>query len=188
MASTAVNGEHCVDNVRDRAIGEYWEREFCKMASQYNKTFTPMQIGRAKSAQAYGMVNGKWNNYTLPDVTIWTFPGEHHEIKHKNPTDRGCFGLEQYRFDALRWFASETSQQVMYTIHNHDLSGGKDSTVNNINHWVTANVIALDGNWTGTNWGYSWVGGIKKRVPIHYWDASLWIKLNQFWDDQLAPF
>ena len=113
--------KQCSNLVADSTLGQYWERQFCCMAANFGFMFSPLQIGRSTSAMAY---KGKaFNCFTLPDITIWTFPGQHHKIKHKNPTHTCEFGLEVYRFDALVAFAQETRQDVMYTIDNHDLAG-----------------------------------------------------------------
>lgn len=178
---TVQNGPHCTNLSGDRKLGQYWERQFCVLAAQVGKAFTPTQIGREQSAQAYCR-NPKWNHYTLPDITIWTYPGEHHEIKHKNPTHNGMFGLEIYRFNALIWFANETRQTVMYTIHNHDLAGGRETKENKIEHWVTANVINLNEKWSRVIENDSWVGGKRTPVvPTYYWMQTLWIPLAEFW-------
>jgi len=173
--------DHCSDNKADRKVGEYWEREFCKMAATAGMSFTPMQIGRTKSAQAFIRAGQRWNCYTLPDVTVWTFPGQHHEIKHKSPTSWHTFGLEIYRFNALQWFAKETRQDVLYTIHNHALSGGRDGKDNDITHWFTANILELDGRWSSRSHVNSWVNGEKKRVPIYYWPVGSWHPLAEYW-------
>jgi len=140
-----------------------------------------MQIGREASAQAYLRPSTKWRHYTLPDITVWTHPGQHHEIKHKAPTSWGAYGLEVYRFDALLWFADETEQAVLYTIHNHALSGGRNSKTNRIEDWFTINVRALDGNWSSRGRVFSYVNGQKRRVPIYYWPTRLWIPLQEYW-------
>lgn len=174
--------KHCGNLKADRKLGELWERNFCKLAARHGLTFTPMQIGRAESAQAYSIQNGKWNSLTLPDITVWTAPGQHHEIKHKNPTSHGSFGLEVYRFNALIAFAQETGQDVMYTIHNHDLCGGRNTTVNKIEHWFTVNVLDLPGrhSFLSKN-GSSYVSGVKTKVPIFYWQTDLWTPLAEYW-------
>lgn len=172
---------HCEDLARDRRIGQYWERQFCLMAARRGLMFTPMQIGRKGSIVAFTLDSTGWNQFTLPDVTIWTAPGQHHEIKHKNPTRRGTFGLEQYRFNALMAFAQETEQQVLYTIHNHDLSGGRDVKTNQIAHWITADVAALDENWSYLWDGPSWVNGEKKIVSQYFWPIGMWRSLIDYW-------
>lgn len=176
---------HCEDNKADREIGQYWEREFCKLAGRYNFTFTPLQIGRPNSASAYNLQGKKWNHYTLPDIVIWTHPGQHHEIKHKSPTIIGQFGLEKYRFDSLFTFAQETNQDVMYTIHNHALNGGRDNKVNILEHWLTANILELNNAWNfEQSNGTSYVNGQRMiNIPIYYWDISLWIPLAEYWND-----
>lgn len=170
---------HCTNLASDREVGAYWERQFCVMARDNGFMFSPLQIGRDKSAVAY---KGRaWNVLTLPDVVIWTFPGQHHEIKHKNPTRRGEYGLERYRFDALRAFALETEQDVLYTIHNHDLAGGRDVKTNDLAHWFTARIVDLDGQWSGEATLPSWVNGKRKQVPIYFWPQEAWTPLACYW-------
>jgi hypothetical protein len=172
--------EHCQNLAADRAIGQYWERQFCIMARDYGFMFSPLQIGRDGSAVAY---KGRaWNTFTLPDVVIWTYPGQHHEIKHKNPMRNGCFGLERYRYEALRAFAAETRQDVFYTIHNHDLSGGRDAKENKIAHWLTVSIVALDKKWTSERRLASWVNGESCDVITYFWPASLWSPLLIAWE------
>jgi len=177
--------KHCTNLSQDRNIGAMWERNFCRLAAQFGRTFTPMQIGREQSAQAYGQVDGKWNQWTLPDVTVWTCPGEHHEIKHKEPTPYDSFGLERYRLDALEWFMKETGQVVFYTIHRHDLNGGRESKSNHIEHWFTANVQtlveAIASKVAILRRGPSWCGGKKIETLIVYWPVRLWAPLADNW-------
>ncbi len=171
----------CKNLTADRELGKYWERQFCKMAGDFGFMFTPMQIGHEGAIEAFKKDGAKWNPFLLPDVTIWTAPGQHHEIKHKNPTKDGLFGLEDYRFRSLVSFARETGQDVMYTIHNHDLAGGRDSKVNNMAHWLTVNVLSLVGKWKRTDNGSSWVNGAERQVVRRYWDPSLWTPLAKYW-------
>jgi len=179
----SVSRSHCTDNNKDRTVGAYWEKQFCVMAAGYGYVFTPLQLGRSKSAQYYANTSGKWNHYTLPDVTIWTHPGQHHEIKHKDPTRAGMYGLEQYRLEALLRFADTTGQQVLYTIHNHALNGGRENQTNDIAHWFTADVTELNGHWDlyDKN-GISWVNGVKRTgIPIYYWNTDKWGSLQHYW-------
>lgn len=176
--------EHCSNNGSDRKLGESWERNFCDLASRFGKCFTPHQIGRSQSAAAwYRDDNNKWNHYTLPDITIWTAPGEHHEIKHKAPTAWGAFGLEEYRLNSLVRFALETRQLVMYTIHDHSRCGGRYSTINRIDDWITADVLTLANSiyHTQAN-GTSWVNGKRREdVAIHYWKIDAFMPIYKFW-------
>lgn len=173
----------CKDLQADRSLGEFWERQFCFMAANHHLSFTPIQIGRPESAQAFRRNNRGWHHYTLPDVTIWTCPGQHHEIKHKAPTRHGSFGLEKYRLDALLWFAKETNQDVLYTIHNHALSGGRNAQENSIDHWLTTRIIDLVGKHVdGRTFEFtSYVNGQPRNVPGFYWSAALWQPLAEYW-------
>lgn len=169
----------CSDNRADRAIGAYWETKFCLLAAGYGLMFSPLQIGRKASAIAVSWQGKAWNTLTLPDVTIWTAPGQHHEIKHKAPTPGGCFGLEVYRFDALLAFAAETQQAVFYTIHNHALAGGRDVKISDPAHWLTTNVNDLRGKQRSIYPGKSWIAGKPvDNVPILYWPVALWQPLS----------
>lgn len=183
--ASEIGGNHCQDLKGDRQLGGYWERQFCIMAANHDKTFTPMQLGRQESIVAHRKNGQQWNSYTLPDVTVWTSPGEHHEIKHKDPFDDWdngpSYGLEVYRFNALLWFAEETGQQVMYTIHDHKKAGGRDIKNNNIEHWVTANIKHLNNQWHTCRETKSYVNGETKIVPTYYWSIELWLPLGIFW-------
>lgn len=153
------------------------------MAGERGLMFSPLQIGRKGSAVALWYEDETERHLTLPDVTIWTCPGQHHEIKHKNPTAGGYFGLEQYRLEALLRFADSTGQSVLYTIHNHGLSGGTDSPVNNIAHWFTIDVKKLNGTWKYIDRnGTSWINSVKTHpVTICYWHNRLWRPLSELW-------
>lgn len=180
-----VTGLHCQNLTGDRNLGAYWERQFCLQAAQYKKIFTPMQLGKKDSVMAFSLKGAQWQRYTLPDVTIWTAPGEHHEIKHKSPfNDRNfgpSFGLEVYRFNALLWFTQETGQNVLYTIHDHSKSGGRDALINDIRHWLTAGVMELNKRWHTQRQTKSWVNGQEKYVDTYYWAVGLWQPLENYW-------
>lgn len=174
--------QQCTNITADRSKGAYWERQFCVMAADIGYVFTPMQLGKQGSIVAYAK-NGSqpWRTWTLPDVTIWTAPGQHHEIKHKSPTYDKCYGLEKYRFDRLLDFANITGQSVLYTIHNHALNGGSDNQLNDIKHWFTADILKLNRTWAKAANGKSWVNGEPKQVLIYYWDTALWTPLTEYW-------
>ena len=164
---------HCGNLSADRSLGEYWEKQFCSMMADAGKMFTPLQIGRPSSAVAYSKTNRKWDYppLILPDVTIWTSPGEHHEIKHKNLAKNGRFGLEEYRLESLIRFAKETQQDVRYTIHDH--KGNREDKTNRKEDWVTASVLRLATATKTKSTTESWVNSKKKLVPIFYWMPQL---------------
>lgn len=169
-----------------RELGQYWERQFCIMAGDFGKIFTPNQLDRQEAAMAYQRNGAGWNCYTLPDVVVWSAPGEHHEIKHKDPTrdyGRGrSYGLEVYRFNALLSFAEATGQTVLYTIHNHEKAGGRDVKENDISHWATANIKHLNNNWHTCRDNSSLVNGVwKTGISTYYWSIDLWLPLETFW-------
>lgn len=172
---------HMEDNSGDRDLGAYWERQFCILAGEYGRSFTPHQIGRGEAASWFGRTGRKWHQSVLPDITVWTYPGEHHEIKHKSPTRNGCFGLEVYRFNALWDFAEVTGQKVFYTIHNHELAGGRDARVNDISHWFTVEIYDLEKCLPPAVLGNSYIGGRPSSTKLYYWPASLWRPLSALW-------
>lgn len=174
---------HCSDVNGDRALGERWELEFCKLAARFGKMFTPHQVGRNRNAAcAYSGVTGL-NKFLLPDITIWTAPGEHHEIKHKAPTNTGYFGLEAYRFDALKRFRNETNQRVYYTIHNHN--GDRNGTAFCVEDWITADIQilgeAIRCKVARSRWWDSYVDGVRKNVSGWFWPEELWFPLIDLW-------
>lgn len=180
---------HANNLTNDRALGAYWEERFCELAARHGRSYTANQIGRQYSAIAK---DSKFNAYTLPDITVWTAPGEHHEIKHKDPfpdhQNGPSYGLEVYRFNALIWFANETKQSVMYTIHDHKLSGGRDESENRLEHWITTNVLALNNSWHTCRKGFSYVNGTKKEVDIYYWSINRWRPLEDYWNKIATPY
>jgi len=175
--------DHATDNEGDRQIGERWERAFCQLAADFDKVFSPHQIPHPEGAAvAYGRgADGKWENYLLPDVTIWSAPGEHHEIKHKCATRGGYYGLERYRLDALVRWANTTGQLVCYTIHDWEVAGADAAGAlmpNDLSHWFYADIMTLARGctWVQEN-GTSWVNGKRRDdVLIWYWTALRYFK------------
>lgn len=186
----SANSTHLVDVVADRALGAYWERQFCRLAATQRKAFTPQQIGREKAASWFCKDDAdQWRTTLLPDVTVWTCPGEHHEIKHKAPTRAGCFGLEKYRLDALLDFQSETQQYVLYTIHDWQCAGALESRAampNKLEHWITADILMLE-KYIHTRriqpvTFSTYVNGKPATRPGYYWPQSLWMPLDLWWN------
>lgn len=173
----------CNDLIGDRKLGEEWEVNFGTLAKNYGATFTANQIGRTGAAEAYYLgSDGKRARLILPDFALWTFPGQHHEIKHKDRAKRGprkeCYGLERYRFDSLVEFQGRCKQVVYYTIHDHEKAGGKLVKENRIQDWVTAPVDILDGSWSFSENGDSYCNSGTKTKEILYWHYSLFTPLE----------
>jgi hypothetical protein len=178
------------DNTKDRAIGAHWERQFGVMAASFGLLFTPHQLPLAsKSAAAYGRKSGEWEACLLPDITIWSAPGEHHEIKHKNPTRHGSYGLERYRLDALLRFAGETQTAVLYTIHDWQRAGAASSderTPNRVSDWLTANVAELAERvgFVGQHM-QSYRNGRMSDAEICYWPVAAFGPLIAWWASRM---
>jgi hypothetical protein len=136
---------HCGDVGGDRKLGEVWESNFCELIPS-GCIFIRHQKDRDGSS-VYGEVGNQgivtWR--PSPDVTVWHGKSvtSHHEIKHKNAHAGLLFGLEKYRMDGLMDFQKKTGQTVYYTIHDHDCSGGRNGTENDIKHWVTQTIESL---------------------------------------------
>jgi len=171
---------HCTDNEENRQIGAFWECEFCKMAKHYGHVFTPHQWGRGRIAAFAYSASGR---IILPDITIWSGAGQHHEVKHKNPTPYRMFGLESYRFDSLVTFADTTAEPVYYTIHNWEVIG-RDSKENRPVDWQFCEIKTLRDTPYKEAWGRSWVNGAEKRVPILYWPVTYFVPLTQLWQEK----
>lgn len=178
---------HCGQLEADRALGAFWERQFCVLASRYGLTFSPLQIGREGSALAYRKDGQSWSKLKLPDVVIWNGLGQCHEIKHKAPTRHGCFGLEAYRFHSLLEFAKTTDAEIMYTIHDHSRTTGRADRTNRIDDWVTAKILSLESEKrvTGYSRGSYVNGEAVDRIAIYYWPTACFQPLEAYWHPQL---
>jgi hypothetical protein len=181
MTSDAVN--------RRRIIGETWERNFCALAASYGKEFTPHQLARADGAACswWRETDGTWHKQLLPDVVIWSAPGEHHEIKHKDQMRNGCYGYEAYRLRELVRFARTTGQNVFYTIHDWRHAGAATSAEpvpNRIADWFCASVAVLSRSHTAEYWGPSIVNNTMKDDVLQFrWDAVKYFRpLAEVWN------
>jgi hypothetical protein len=183
------NKDHCVDVFADRKLGKKWERNFCALVAEHHRgCLTPHQFAQTgNAAAAYWKSEEEWKVLLLPDITLWRAPGEHHEIKHKNPTPGSyrCYGLEQYRLEALYKFATETRQHILYTIHDWEKAGAKtsrDETPNRIEDWFTADISQLYEQRLSPSACYTWRNGSRVLAPVHFWSVELWTPLKQWWD------
>lgn len=167
------------DNGADRKIGFFWEKQFAAMAANNGYAYTLHQsIKDDRAATAHEKNAGVWNTIILPDVTLWTLPAEHHEIKHKDPSADGCIGLEKYRFNSLIRFAALSQTSVFYTIHNYNLQPDatrelrKASQINVLDHWISCDVISLAKSIEKTRIGPSWISGTIQQTEICYWNVK----------------
>lgn len=180
----------CQDILADRELGAFWEKQFGRLAMKKGLTVTPNQIGRSSSASAFYMTaDGAYRRLILPDFVIWSLPGQHHEIKHKDPAKtgkkRGCYGLERYRFDSLVRFQEICGQSVFYTIHDWSLAGGKQEKVNHIDHWLTIPITDMVGTEQHAEEGLSWINGTQATTELVYWPSSLFVPLSGVLDNRL---
>lgn len=179
---------HATDNAGDRKVGELWERHFARLAMEQGWAVTAHQIGRTAGA-ATAITLSSTNNFRqilMPDLTVWSPKTQHHEIKHKNPTRNGEYGLEQYRLELLLDFATRTNQDLMYTIHDWELAGARGSREeirNRIEHWRTVDLLALSKlpNRIDEN-GISYCNGQRTETCICYWPVDYWVPLSHYWN------
>jgi hypothetical protein len=169
--------DHCTDLEENRRIGEFWEQQFCKLARQYGHVYTPHQFGKDRIA-ACAFTSSR--PIILPDITIWSGDGAHHEIKHKDPAKHYRFGLEVYRLESLLAFAKITGEPVYYTIHNWRAMG-RNHKYNRLCDWVTCNVHRLNEERSKPELGPSWVNGKVMEVDILYWPLYLFKPLANLW-------
>jgi hypothetical protein len=180
---------HLCDNGADRLLGQRWERGFCVLAARAGRTMTAHQLGRDGMAASWAARDGgSWRVALLPDVTLWTAPGEHHEIKHKDATRDGRYGLEAYRLEALVRFRLETSQHVFLTIHDWRLAGAAHPAApmpNAIEHWRIVEVLELVGYVERRRLAPrampTYVAGRPAVRPGYYWPTALWRPLAWWW-------
>lgn len=185
---------HLSDNAADRELGATWERHFCRMAEWYGKSFLPQQIGRTGAATWRKGNRTQSQPALLPDITIFSWPGEHHEIKHKAPSKyrrregMGSYGYERYRLRPLVDFRLETQQPVFCTVHDWEAAGAhrsNESMPNVLQDWRVVDVMTLDTYITeqrlSPDWLGTWVNGQAQQREGYYWPVSLWVSLDLWW-------
>lgn len=162
--------------------GCYWERRLADLAAKHRRALVVLHQVNApgKAAQAWRW-RGEYEGVVMPDLTLLSQPMEHHECKHKNATRRGEYGLELYRLQALYTFACETNQPVLYTVHDHDLAGGRDVKRNRLEDWRTVDVRDLWGTHSREWTGPSWCDGERQDCLQHFWPMGRWVALGDWW-------
>lgn len=155
-------------NQRDRALGEFWEDEFIKMARGYE--WEAWAFNRVKGGY---FLDGAGNSYISPDVWILRRGEQQYicEIKHKNLAQNNCYGFESYREDSmLRIEANYSNQfgrvQALYAVHNHDMAGGKWAKQNNILHWHAQLLQELSEAGHEGQPVYTYYNGEKSDAPV----------------------
>ena len=181
------SGVHCSNLSADRSLGDFWESNFCDLLAD-GCSFVRHQKDR-NSGAVFGVVDPggviRWS--PSPDVTVWWGKGitSHHEVKHKNATSSGLFGLEEYRVNSLKEFMQRVGQDVHYTIHDHDCSGGRNGKENDIKHWVTLSLDALCRDVHDTRPSPTWRNGKRVMEMTYYWHRSCFNTLEDEFDNLL---
>lgn len=170
----------------DRNLGAFWEGMFCQLLPRGTK-FVRHQLDKSRSAvKEWIDGNGSIQTTPLPDVTVYHGLGREssHEIKTKNPSRSGQFGLEVYRFEALLQHARDSSGGANYTIHDWGKAGGKHRTENDIGHWITASFLDLEKRDRYSTEYSSWVDGVwTENVPMYFWNKDRFMPLSVFLED-----
>lgn len=183
MQST--NGVHCGNVRNDRALGELWESNFCQLLPE-GCVFDLHQKDRTSSAVLRVVeLESIDRGITSPDVTVYWGSSvvSHHEIKHKNATRDGCFGLEEYRVKSLLEFMQLSGQDVYYTIHDHDLSGHRDGKINDVRHWLTCTLSSLLKDVRRKSDSPSYRNGKRVNELTYYWDRSQFAALQDVFNE-----
>ncbi len=175
-----------VSHDRCRRLGDYWEGQFEALALA--RGLATHNAQRARHEAAMFQASGAKTPWLMADVAILSVPHEYHEIKHKNATDKGMYGLEAYRLGSLLQLRDECGQGVVYyTIHDHDLAGGPQNKANDIAHWRTLLVGNLDGTWKDERMCASFINGERKPTLTYFWPACMWGPLHVAWDRRPPP-
>lgn len=176
---------HCGDVSGDRKLGDIWEANFCQLLSPGVLLFRH-QKDRTGSA-IYGEVqpDGRIIWRPSPDVTVLHGRGitTHHEVKHKNATRKGFFGLEEYRFESLMQLQGNSGHGVYYTIHDHDCSGGRTSQLNDIKHWVTQTIESLSKEFDERFTCPTLRNGKRETAMTMFWHRSRFDQLEDVLDN-----
>jgi len=164
-ASSKPRSPQCENLLGDRERGARCERQFALMVEQSG--LTPVRRGQTET----------------PDFTILPI-NEHHEVKDKNPTVGGMFGLEAYRWDGMKKFRRQNAQEpIYYTIHNWASSPeGREWQTNRIEDWITCSIddlLRAERDYkTHEQVGMPWMDGRPVKTRVVYWPASLWKPLS----------
>jgi hypothetical protein len=176
---------HCGNLTRDRRLGDIWESNFCGLLPD-GCSFIRHQKDR-NAASVFGVVDpgGVIRLSPSADVSVWWGRGitTHHEIKHKNATRGGLFGLERYRINSLCEFMQRVGQDVHYTIHDHDCSGGPHGEVNDIKHWLTLSLQALLSDVDDKRKSASYRNSDRVMEMTYYWHRSRFNTLEDEFDN-----
>lgn len=176
---------HCCDVSGDRRLGDIWEANFCQLLTPGSQVMRH-QKDRNGSA-VYGKVqpDGRIVWRPSPDVSVWHGHGieGHHEIKHKNAYRQALFGLEEYRLDSLLDFQSNAGESVYYTIHDHDCSGGRLGSHNDIKHWITQTVKSLNKTFDDRFLCPTYRNGKRVKEMTRFWHRSRFDELEDVLDN-----
>lgn len=167
----------CTNLKEDRRRGKQAELDFIRLCNRFGKASHGFQIGRGQSATI--RIGGQ--QVIAPDVCVWSAKrgASLHEVKRKYPTADGMFGLEEYRFDALKtldalasvWYTvllHADSDKARHNLEEVSISSGRRYTPG---MWLTASVSSLRKP-SKERTGYSWRGGEKTKCNIYYWHIS----------------
>lgn len=171
---------HCCNVNADRKLGDLWEANFCRLLVPGTHVMRHQKDRNGSAVYGEVHLDGSVSWKPSPDITVWHGFGveSHHEIKHKNATKGGFFGLEEYRVASLLNFKRNAGQAVYYTIHDHDCSGGRTGEHNDIKHWVAQTIESLAKDYDKKYPCDTWRNGRKVKEMVFFWHRSRFDQLE----------
>lgn len=157
-----------------REVGSKWEKEFAKIVGARGALYCLHQEDRDKSATFHFYEDGTLKSKPLPDVTVFTSPGFHAEVKHKSPTRTGWIGLERHRIAAMRMLADASGQHVLYVVHRSDTD-----------EWIACSIKRFERLAEREMMSPSLVCGVMQSVPTVYTPVSAFTSLDRVLADLL---
>lgn len=164
----------------DRQLGDSWELKFIAIAELFGWKckHTARLIGPTFEH------NGR--RFIAPDVTIQKGSRRYAcEVKHKNPTQSGRYGLEVYRADGLADFEQHYRDKTgrvtsIYVIHDWTDNGTGESSANDIHHWKVQFISVLQNHIFGPYDGPTYYNGQLVEKPINYYSVGMFDPLLKF--------
>lgn len=173
---------HCQNHQADRTLGEYWEDELVRIARLFG--WEAWAFSRKKGST---FTDEKNQRYISPDVWMLRRGAVQYacEVKHKNPTAQGMYGLEVYRADGLVLLGEKYQNEFgrvlpLYVIHDWTNNGNRDSKRNVLDDWVCESIFALQPYISGTHNGATYYHESVVTRPINYYEAARFQPLKKW--------
>ena len=163
----------------DRKLGESWEARFIDIARLFG--WDGWQFAQKKGPA----FSDGTRTYISPDVWLLRRGDKQYacEIKHKTPTQYGCYGFEVYRANSLvelaTYYKNEFGPVIpIYVIHDH--KGNRDNTRNVIHDWTAQYITQLQNEIVSTATSKTYKSGQVVDAPINYYSVKSFRPLLEF--------